>query len=541
MCVEKDNQARKKKPGMAAAWTLLSTAAAACSFDSARPGLLRYGGNDGGCYSCVGTDAAPLSGATLEAACKSVCADDSQCEAFETSPPAGHDAYLSSSWGYGINCCIEHATFASARNVFDAGNSGLGSDCRSEMNCWTTHVKRSSGATCASSAAPMPAGAVCTRNHEPDDAASMITMVDSYVQGGCVWDEVSWPSTGLCGAPPPSAAPPSWAGTSSLWNSTDQLWTAATWADFANGTYVGSGTWDGTPYTEHGAYLSSPVCDHFRGVESRKLWYRADPLEGDPWTEAGQVVIMCSYRDIRTTEGGDTLIKYSSFRRWPAVSLESATDGAAEECPSSLEQAQQGIEWMPNQGEMTVSFFRCHSNCEELRRLHGCGTGLVPGASWKSLTTSADMPTGVWIAIGTGTTVLVIMMLSMVVWCRIRQARRSVNPPTASLSTTQRPAEMPAAMAMAGPSSTTASVSENEMGEMMAAGQVPVVTGVLVQDEPLLTLAEQVELMKAQLGISGGDVPTVVHQAAKQLGIDTGGRPLIEISRECARALGARC
>ena len=60
-------------------------------------------------------------------------------------------------------------------------------------------------------------------------------------------------------------------------------------------------------------------------------------------------------------------------------------------------------------------------------------------------------------------------------------------------------------------------------------------------DEPLLTVAEQVDFIKAQHRVSGADIPTVVHQAAEHLGSDPNGRPLIEISRECARTLGARC
>ena len=52
------------------------------------------------------------------------------------------------------------------------------------------------------------------------------------------------------------------------------------------------------------------------------------------------------------------------------------------------------------------------------------------------------------------------------------------------------------------------------------------------------TFTEQVEVLKGQLGLSG-TMAEVVHQAAKQLGVEAGGRPLVEVSRECARACGA--
>ena len=154
------------------------------------------------------------------------------------------------------------------------------------------------------------------------------------------------------------------------------------------------------------------------------------------------------------------------------------------------------------------------------------------------------LPTDVVMTIVIGILVLVFVVLCMIM-CIIKIRQTSGAPtPTAPSSTTQRPVETPAAIAMAVPSSTISRVPEDAMAEMMmVVGQVQaVVTGVVpLQDEPLLTVAEQVDFIKGQLRVGDGDIPTVVHQAAEQLGIDTNGRPLIEISRECARTLGARC
>ena len=52
------------------------------------------------------------------------------------------------------------------------------------------------------------------------------------------------------------------------------------------------------------------------------------------------------------------------------------------------------------------------------------------------------------------------------------------------------------------------------------------------------TLAEQVEVLKSQLGLSG-NMHDVIHQAAAQLGVDPGSKPLTEIAKECMQAFGA--
>ena len=51
------------------------------------------------------------------------------------------------------------------------------------------------------------------------------------------------------------------------------------------------------------------------------------------------------------------------------------------------------------------------------------------------------------------------------------------------------------------------------------------------------TLAEMAKICESQLGVSGS-VMSVVHQAAEQLNVKAGDRPLKEIAEECMRVLG---
>ena len=53
------------------------------------------------------------------------------------------------------------------------------------------------------------------------------------------------------------------------------------------------------------------------------------------------------------------------------------------------------------------------------------------------------------------------------------------------------------------------------------------------------TLAEQMEVLKSQLGLSG-NMATVFKAAAEQLGVEAGGRPLVEVAAECIRVLEAK-
>ena len=53
-----------------------------------------------------------------------------------------------------------------------------------------------------------------------------------------------------------------------------------------------------------------------------------------------------------------------------------------------------------------------------------------------------------------------------------------------------------------------------------------------------LPLIEQVAILKRELGVSG-NIRDAVHEAAKQLGIQVGNRPISEISAQCMQALGA--
>ena len=56
-------------------------------------------------------------------------------------------------------------------------------------------------------------------------------------------------------------------------------------------------------------------------------------------------------------------------------------------------------------------------------------------------------------------------------------------------------------------------------------------------DGSSLTLSEQVDFLKRELGLSG-NMANVVHQAAEQLGIDPAGKPLLEVAAMCMQAAG---
>ena len=53
------------------------------------------------------------------------------------------------------------------------------------------------------------------------------------------------------------------------------------------------------------------------------------------------------------------------------------------------------------------------------------------------------------------------------------------------------------------------------------------------------TLAEQVQILKSQLGLEGGNMADIVRQATVQLGVEVDGRPLIEVAASCVQVLGA--
>ena len=56
-------------------------------------------------------------------------------------------------------------------------------------------------------------------------------------------------------------------------------------------------------------------------------------------------------------------------------------------------------------------------------------------------------------------------------------------------------------------------------------------------DGSSLTLSEQVDFLKRELGLSG-NMANVVHQAAEQLGIDPAGKPLLEVAAMCMQVVG---
>ena len=51
------------------------------------------------------------------------------------------------------------------------------------------------------------------------------------------------------------------------------------------------------------------------------------------------------------------------------------------------------------------------------------------------------------------------------------------------------------------------------------------------------TIAEMAKICESQLGVSGS-IMSVIHQAAEQLNVKAGDRPLKEIAEECMRVLG---
>ena len=63
------------------------------------------------------------------------------------------------------------------------------------------------------------------------------------------------------------------------------------------------------------------------------------------------------------------------------------------------------------------------------------------------------------------------------------------------------------------------------------------VDGISSSSSAQLTLAEQVEFLKRELGLSG-NMANVVHQAAEQLGIDPAGKPLLEVAAMCMQVAG---
>ena len=71
---------------------------------------------------------------------------------------------------------------------------------------------------------------------------------------------------------------------------------------------------------------------------------------------------------------------------------------------------------------------------------------------------------------------------------------------------------------------------------------VPVadVRGLTVVAAMPLSVDEQVEVLKSQLGLRGDlDLASVVNEAATQLGVEAVGKPLSQVAAECMRALGA--
>ena len=51
------------------------------------------------------------------------------------------------------------------------------------------------------------------------------------------------------------------------------------------------------------------------------------------------------------------------------------------------------------------------------------------------------------------------------------------------------------------------------------------------------TIAEMAKICESQLGVSG-NVMSVINQAAEQLNVKTGDRPLVEVAEECMRVMG---
>ena len=82
------------------------------------------------------------------------------------------------------------------------------------------------------------------------------------------------------------------------------------------------------------------------------------------------------------------------------------------------------------------------------------------------------------------------------------------------------------------------------MGTLVTEAPPPMGTAVPEASPPLgkgkapMTLIEQVEVLKQQLGLKGGVVKDVVHQAAQELGVATEGKSIIAIATECMELLG---
>ena len=51
------------------------------------------------------------------------------------------------------------------------------------------------------------------------------------------------------------------------------------------------------------------------------------------------------------------------------------------------------------------------------------------------------------------------------------------------------------------------------------------------------TIAEMAKICESELGVSG-NVMSVINQAAEQLNVKTGDRPLVEVAEECMRVMG---
>ena len=64
-----------------------------------------------------------------------------------------------------------------------------------------------------------------------------------------------------------------------------------------------------------------------------------------------------------------------------------------------------------------------------------------------------------------------------------------------------------------------------------------VVTATVIEAKAPQTLAQQVETLKAELGVEG-DMSDAIHSAAKQLGVEAKGVPLGELAAMCLQQLG---
>jgi len=80
------------------------------------------------------------------------------------------------------------------------------------------------------------------------------------------------------------------------------------------------------------------------------------------------------------------------------------------------------------------------------------------------------------------------------------------------------------------------------MGKVMMAEAVELEVPVVVKAEAgssgaNLPLIEMVNILKRELGVEG-TIQSVVQQAAEQVGVDIGGKPLPQLAKECLAALG---